>query len=145
MLYLDLAQFAAQLDEFVALRCTDLGDWVGVVPWAAPAMRTRSEFWWLESPILWPTRQAWEQFGPTRPSALEVAPGKDVWDWVSWTPSVGTIRCLRNGGNFKSNGNGVFNRWCKDNRLSPSMTCRGSCWDNAEAESFFSSLKSEFI
>ncbi len=40
---------------------------------------------------------------------------------------------------------GGFNRWCKENRLSPSVSCRGNCWDNAVAESFFSSLKSEQI
>ena len=40
---------------------------------------------------------------------------------------------------------GGFNRWCKDNRLSPSMSRRGNCWDNAVAESFFSNLKSEQI
>jgi putative transposase len=39
----------------------------------------------------------------------------------------------------------AFNRWCKDNDLSPSMSRRGNCWDNAVAESFFSSLKSEQI
>ena len=42
-------------------------------------------------------------------------------------------------------GSDEFNRWCKDNHLSPSMSRRGSCWDNAVAESFFSSLKSELI
>jgi putative transposase len=42
-------------------------------------------------------------------------------------------------------GSDEFNRWCKDNRLSPSMSRRGNCWDNAVAESFFSSLKSEQI
>jgi len=42
-------------------------------------------------------------------------------------------------------GSDDFNRWCKDNRLSPSMSRRGNCWDNAVAESFFSSLKSEQI
>ena len=42
-------------------------------------------------------------------------------------------------------GSDEFNRWCKDNRLSPSMSRRGNCWDNAVAESFFSSLKSEKI
>ena len=31
------------------------------------------------------------------------------------------------------------------NRLSPSMSRRGNCWDNAVAESFFSNLKSEQI
>jgi putative transposase len=36
-----------------------------------------------------------------------------------------------------------FNRWCKDNRLSPSMSRRGNCCDYAVAESFFSNLKSE--
>ncbi len=42
-------------------------------------------------------------------------------------------------------GGDEFNRWCKDNRLSPSMSRRGNCWDNAVAESFFSNLKSEQI
>ena len=42
-------------------------------------------------------------------------------------------------------GSDEFNRWCKDNRLSPSMSRRGNCWDNAVAESFFSSLKSKQI
>jgi putative transposase len=40
-------------------------------------------------------------------------------------------------------GSDEFTRWCKDNRLSPSMSRRGNCWDNAVAESFFSNLKSE--
>ena len=38
-----------------------------------------------------------------------------------------------------------FNRWCKDNALLSSMSRRGNCWDNAVAESFFSSLKKERI
>jgi putative transposase len=42
-------------------------------------------------------------------------------------------------------GSDEFNRWCKDNRLSPSMSRRGNCWDNAVAETFFSNLKSEQI
>ena len=42
-------------------------------------------------------------------------------------------------------GSDEFNRWCKDNRLSPSMCRRGNCWDNAVAEAFFSNLKSEQI
>jgi putative transposase len=42
-------------------------------------------------------------------------------------------------------GSDEFNRWCKDNRLVPSMSRRGNCWDNAVAESFFSSLKKERI
>ena len=42
-------------------------------------------------------------------------------------------------------GSDDFNRWCKDNQLVPSMSCRGNCWDNAVAESFFSSLKKERI
>jgi putative transposase len=32
-------------------------------------------------------------------------------------------------------------RFCTDNGLVPSMSRRGNCWDNAVAESFFSSLK----
>jgi putative transposase len=42
-------------------------------------------------------------------------------------------------------GGDEFARWCKDNRLSPSMSRRGNRWNNAVAESFFSSLKSELI
>jgi putative transposase len=42
-------------------------------------------------------------------------------------------------------GSDELNRWCKDSRLSPSMSRRGNCWDNAVAESFFSNLKSEQI
>ena len=42
-------------------------------------------------------------------------------------------------------GSDDFNRWCKDNQLLPSMSRRGNCWDNAVAESFFSSLKKERI
>jgi len=40
-------------------------------------------------------------------------------------------------------GSDEFNRWCRNNRLSPSMSRRGKCWDNAVAESFLSNLKSE--
>ena len=36
-------------------------------------------------------------------------------------------------------------RFCRDHRLVPSMSRRGNCWDNAVAESFFSSLKKERI
>ena len=42
-------------------------------------------------------------------------------------------------------GSDDFSRWCKENRLIPSMSRRGNCWDNAVAESFFSNLKSEKI
>ena len=36
-------------------------------------------------------------------------------------------------------------RLCRDNNLELSMSRRGNCWDNAVAESFFSSLKKERI
>jgi putative transposase len=36
-------------------------------------------------------------------------------------------------------------RFCKTHQLEPSMSRRGNCWDNAVAESFFSSLKKERI
>ena len=38
-----------------------------------------------------------------------------------------------------------FARWCKDHYLVPSMSRRGNCYDNAVAESFFSSLKKERV
>lgn len=42
-------------------------------------------------------------------------------------------------------GSDAWRRFCKTNRLEPSMSRRGNCWDNAVAESFFSSLKKERI
>lgn len=42
-------------------------------------------------------------------------------------------------------GSDAWWRFCKANHLEPSMSRRGNCWDNAVAESFFSSLKKERI
>ncbi|TJY54793.1 IS3 family transposase [Sinimarinibacterium sp. CAU 1509] len=42
-------------------------------------------------------------------------------------------------------GSDDWRRFCKANQLEPSMSRRGNCWDNAVAESFFSSLKKERI
>jgi putative transposase len=38
-------------------------------------------------------------------------------------------------------GSDARKRFCKSNGLEPSMSRKGNCWDNAVAESFFSSLK----
>jgi putative transposase len=42
-------------------------------------------------------------------------------------------------------GSDEWRRFCQTNGLEPSMSRRGNCWDNAVAESFFGSLKSERI
>ncbi len=42
-------------------------------------------------------------------------------------------------------GSDDFRRFCHAHNLEPSMSRRGNCWDNAVAESFFSSLKKERI
>lgn len=42
-------------------------------------------------------------------------------------------------------GSDDWHRFCRANDLDPSMSRRGNCWDNAVAESFFSSLKKERI
>jgi putative transposase len=42
-------------------------------------------------------------------------------------------------------GSDDWQRFCRSHRFSPSMSRRGNCWDNAVAESFFSSLKKERI
>jgi putative transposase len=42
-------------------------------------------------------------------------------------------------------GSDAWRRFCKSNDLEPSMSRKGNCWDNAVAESFFSSLKKERI
>lgn len=38
----------------------------------------------------------------------------------------------------------AFGAWCRGNRIRQSMGMTGQCWDNAVAESFFSTLKNEF-
>ena len=42
-------------------------------------------------------------------------------------------------------GSDDWRRFCLSNGLEPSMSRRGNCWDNAVAESFFSSLKKERV
>jgi putative transposase len=42
-------------------------------------------------------------------------------------------------------GSDDWRRFCRTSHLEPSMSRRGNCWDNAVAESFFSSLKKERI
>jgi len=42
-------------------------------------------------------------------------------------------------------GSDAWRRFCQSSRLEPSMSRKGNCWDNAVAESFFSSLKKERI
>jgi putative transposase len=42
-------------------------------------------------------------------------------------------------------GSDAWRRFCRSNHLEPSMSRKGNCWDNAVAESFFSSLKKERI
>jgi putative transposase len=42
-------------------------------------------------------------------------------------------------------GSDEWRRFCHSHQLQPSMSRRGNCWDNAVAESFFSSLKKERI
>ena len=61
--------------------------------------------------------------------------------WRRW-PKARVIIHSDQGSQF---GSEEFNRWRKDNRLRPSMSRRGNCWDNAVAESFFRNLKSEQI
>jgi putative transposase len=45
----------------------------------------------------------------------------------------------------KQYGSDDFVCWCQEHNLTPSMSRRGNCYDNAVAESFFSSLKKERI
>lgn len=42
-------------------------------------------------------------------------------------------------------GSDAWRRFCRANHLEPSMSRKENCWDNAVAESFFSSLKKERI
>jgi len=42
-------------------------------------------------------------------------------------------------------GSDGWRRFCRSNHLEPSMSRKANCWDNAVAESFFSSLKKERV
>ena len=42
-------------------------------------------------------------------------------------------------------GSDDWQRFCRHHKLDPSMSRKGNCWDNAVAESFFSSLKKERV
>jgi putative transposase len=42
-------------------------------------------------------------------------------------------------------GSDAWRRFCRSHGLEPSMSRKGNCWDNAVAESFFSSLKKERV
>lgn len=42
-------------------------------------------------------------------------------------------------------GSDAWRRFCSSNHLTPSMSRKGNCWDNAVVEAFFSSLKKERI
>ena len=42
-------------------------------------------------------------------------------------------------------GSDAWRRFCHANRLEPSMSRKGNCWDSAVVESFFSSLKKERV
>jgi putative transposase len=56
--------------------------------------------------------------------------------------SRGTIIHSDQGTQF---GRDAWRRFCRSHHLEPSMSRKGNCWDNAVAESFFSSLKKERI
>ena len=52
---------------------------------------------------------------------------------------------LRRSVEFTQYSSDDWRRFCRTSGLEPSMSRRGNCWDNALAESFFSSLKKERI
>jgi putative transposase len=54
-------------------------------------------------------------------------------------------KALIHSGQGSQYGSDDWLRFCRTNGLTPSMSRRGNCWDNAVAESFFSSLKKELI
>src|SRR5712671_1968928 len=54
----------------------------------------------------------------------------------------GTLMHSDQGSQFSSD---AWRRFCRSHHLEPSMSRKGNCWDNAVAESFFSSLKKERI
>jgi len=58
------------------------------------------------------------------------------------TPAAGHVNSFDQGTQY---GSDAWRRFCRSNRLEPSMSRKANCWDNAVAEAFFSSLKKELI
>lgn len=54
----------------------------------------------------------------------------------------GTLIHSDQGSQFSSD---AWRRFCRANRLEPSMSRKGNCWDNAVVEAYFASLKKERI
>jgi len=54
----------------------------------------------------------------------------------------GTLIHSDQGSQFSSD---TWRRFCHTNRLEPSMSRKGNCWDNAVVEAYFASLKKERI
>ena len=62
-----------------------------------------------------------------------------------WRRKPHAARCSCTPIKARQYGSDDWSRFCQANNLEPSMSRRGNCWDNAVAESFFSSLKKERI
>jgi transposase InsO family protein len=58
------------------------------------------------------------------------------------TPAPGTVHHTDQGALY---GSDEYRGWIRQNGLIPSMSRKGDCWDNAVAESFFSTLKNELM
>jgi putative transposase len=65
-----------------------------------------------------------------------------VWTAVRRRRPRGTLIHSDQGTQY---GSDAWRRFCRANHLEPSMSRKGNCWDNAVAESFFSSLTKERI
>jgi putative transposase len=94
-------------------------------------------------PVLIPNRLQ-RQFTVTRRNKTWVTDITYIRTWQGWLYLAvrGTLIHSDQGPPF---GCGAWRRFCRSNRLEPSMSRKGNCWDNAVAESFFSSLKKERI
>ncbi len=76
------------------------------------------------------------QFTVTRPNKAWVTDITYIRTWQGWLYLAVVMDLF---------GSDAWKRFCKSNHLEPSMSRKGSCWDNAVAESFFGSLKKERI
>ena len=67
----------------------------------------------------------------------------DVILMAVWRPKP--QHTLIHSGQSSQNGSDDSLRFCREHHPEPSMSRRGNCWDNAVAESFFSSLEKKRI
>ena len=110
--------------------------------WVTDITYIRTWQGWLIWPSSWICSRAGSSVGRRRPTIHRELVLNAVLMAVRRRRPRGTLIHSDQGTQY---GSDAWRRFCRSNHLEPSMSRKGNCWDNAVAESFFSSLKKERI